>query len=255
MPQPITIENVYGGISQKNERLRKLNQFQDVVNCDVSLEEGLYKRNGSVFVSALEFDVSSSKAYTHTFLKDEDTQYYMVFDGSGVKVYDGSGVEQQVVFGSSDTSAYFSGIENPREVFNTLTLGDGVVVNRKDVITRMDESLTDGPDASVAYFFVKQAQLGTIPLKWWLTLDGSARYGKVMTATSHTNQEVTRDSDTGWFDSLGISTEVLSIYIAATINNTTTVGASPATAGDTPLLAQQGASGPVRCARRGALIA
>ena len=229
--QPVTVPNLYGGISQKSERLRALNEFQDVLNCDVSLEDGMYKRNGSVYVSALEMDVSANNAYVHTFIKSEDEHYFMVMDGSAVKIYDNSGVQRSIKYGSLDASTYFSGtgggIENPRDVFNTVTIGDGVVVNRRDVVTRMSPELTDPADGSVAYLFVKQAQYGYIPFKWWFNLSGEAYYGQIQTGPDAAGEQNKRNAD-GFYHLLGINTEALAIYIMATINNTSTVNSGPA---------------------------
>ena len=220
--QPVTIPNFYGGISQKSERLRRLNQFEDVLNCDVSLEDGIYKRNPSLYVSSLEMDVSANNAYIHTFIKSEDEHYFMVMDGSAVKIYDNSGVERSIKYGSLDASNYFSGtgapISNPRDVFRTVTIGDGVVVARNDVTTRLSPDLTDPADGSVAYLFVKQAQFGWIPLRWWFNLSGEAYYGQVTTAKDAGTVKAVRDAD-GWWSKLGINTEALAIYIMKTINN------------------------------------
>lgn len=224
--QPVTVENFYGGISQKSERLRALNEFEDAVNVDVTLEDGIYKRNPSVYVSSLETGVEETNAYVHTFIKSEDEQYSIVLDGSGIKIYDGSGVEQSFKYGSLEASSYFSGTASydivPREAFNTVTIGDGVVVNRKDVTTRLSPDLTDAADASVAYLFVKQAQFGWIPLKWWCSKGGQSYYGQVTTAKDSGTIESVRNAD-GWYHKLNINTEALAIYIMQTINNGETV--------------------------------
>ena len=233
--QPVTIPNLYGGISQKSERLREINEFEDVVNCDVSLEDGLYKRNGSVYVSALNMDVNANNAYVHTFIKSEDEHYFMVFDGSAVKIYDNSGVERSIKYGSLDASNYFSGtgggIANPRDVFNTVTIGDGVVVNRRDVTTRMSSELTDPARGDVGYIFVKQAQFAWTPFKWWLSLSGDPYYGIVTTAKDAGDVASLRNAD-GWWTRLNITTDTLAIYIKKTINqevgpNDTTVPVAP----------------------------
>lgn len=229
---PVTIPDFYGGISQKSERLRALNEFQDVLNADVSLEEGIFKRNPISYVSAINVDVSANDAYVHTFIKSEDEHFHMVFNGSGVNIYNQDGIEQTLTYGSSDASSYFSGVDIvPRNVFNTVTIGDGVVVNRKDVTTRLDSALTDPADGSVAYLFVKQAQFGWVPLKWWFNLSGESYYGQITTAKDAGTIESVRNAD-GWFHKLGINTEALAIYIMLTINNDSGVNDGPANSGE-----------------------
>jgi len=203
MPTPVSIPNFYGGLSQKSERLRSSNQMNEVTNIDITVEDGISKRNPITYVSALDMDVSSTDAFVHTWTKDEDSTYFMKFNGSGVEVYDQTGVEKNVHF--LDTSSYVSSLgdgKQPRDVFKTLSIGDATVVLRTDKETAMDSDLTAAADASSAYVFFKQAQLGYVTFRIGCQLDTSADVKRWTYSNSAKNSDSANNgyrNGSGWY--------------------------------------------------------
>jgi len=250
MSKSLTVANLHGGISQQSERLRALNDFEDVVNCDVSLEDGMYKRNPISYLSSIDMDVSSSVAYVHSFVKSETEHYAMVFDGSSVKVFDNSGVERTVTTDPAVDFTYLSSVgdnKDPRDVFNTITLGDSVLINRKDKVVRMDPELSPDVEASSCYFFIKQAQYGWDTITFSVETSGRSYYGLVQTAKSIDNVDPKRDTNTTagknhfWYCWLTNDTRSLSTYIYLTVNNLGNYQSNPA--GGTSKAYTQWASG------------
>lgn len=235
MSKSLTVPNLHGGISQQSERLRALNDFEDVVNCDVSLEDGMYKRNPVSYLSSIDMDVSSSVAYVHSFVKSETEHYAMVFDGSSVKVFDNSGVERTVTTDPAVDFTYLSSVgdnKDPRDVFNTITLGDSVLINRKDKVVRMDPELSSDVESSSCYFFIKQAQYGWDTISWDVETSGRSYYGIVQTAKHIDDVDSARDTNTSknhfWYVHLTSDTKSLSTYIYLTVNNLGNYQSSPA---------------------------
>ena len=220
--QPVTIPNFNGGISDRAERLRDLNDFEDVLNCDINLEDGIFKRNPAVYVSALDLDVSANNAFVHTFVRSEDEHYFVVFDGSGVKVFDNSGVERTVVVDSKVQDNYVSSVNvgtAPRDAFLAVTIGDSVLFARKDIVCRKDEALTDPVDASKAYIWFKTASHGYTPYRFYLTeSNGTKKYSFLQTAKGIDNTDPQRSSS-GWWRDLIETTEGLASYTYLTVMN------------------------------------
>ena len=235
MSKSLTIPDFYGGITQKSERLRDLNEFEDVLNCDVSIEDGIYKRNPISYLSAMDIDCSSSVAYVHSFVKSETEHYSMVFDGSSVQVFDNSGIERTVTVDPAVDFTYLSSVGDnklPRDVFNTVTLGDSVLINRKDKIVRMDPELRPDVEASSCYFFIKQAQYGWENITWSVEASGRSYKGLVQTAKSiddvNSERHVGGSNPTSYFVHLTTSTKTLAGYIMLTVNNLANYQSSPA---------------------------
>jgi hypothetical protein len=199
MPVPVSIPNFYGGLSQKSERLRASNQMNEVTNIDITVEDGISKRNPITYVSALDIDVSSTDAYIHTWTQNEDNTYFMKFNGSGIEIYDQTGVDKDVFF--LDSSSYVSSLgdgKQPRDVFKTLSLGDATVVLRTDKETAMDSALTAAADASSAYIFFKQAQLGHVTFRIYAQLDTSSNGKRATYSRTAKNMDATDNQKRGW---------------------------------------------------------
>jgi hypothetical protein len=189
-------------------------------NVDLDISKGTYKRMPSIYVSSIATDVSAANAFVHTFVADEDTWFFQVFDGSGVKVYDQSGVEQTVTF--LDSSSYVSSTgdsQDPRDVLQTLTLGDGTVILRKDKVVSKSATLSDSLTLSAGYLFFKQTQYGKLAYRWYFQDDEddtTKRRGYLTTAA--TVDSADDDTYNGWYVDSRADTGNLAGYVVKTCN-------------------------------------
>lgn len=140
-----SIKNLKGGISQQPDILRYQDQGETQVNCWSSESEGLQKRPPTVFkrrISSETYGMGVSPKF-HLINRDEFEQYYIVFTGSGMKVFDLSGMEYTI---SGDTS--YANTKSPREDIRVVTVADYTfIVNRKVVIKRGTTVGHDGYDS------------------------------------------------------------------------------------------------------------
>lgn len=125
-----SIKNLKGGISQQPEILRYPEQGSLQINGWSSETEGLQKRPPMLFTKTLGNAAYLGNApFVHLINRDEYEQYYAVFTGSGVKVFDLKGNEKTV-----KGSAGYITTNNPREDLRTITVADYTfIVNRKKV--------------------------------------------------------------------------------------------------------------------------
>lgn len=97
-----SVKNLKGGISQQPDILRYPEQGAEQVNGWSSETEGLQKRPPMLFTKNLgPNNLLGDKPLVHLINRDEYEQYYVVFTGSGVKVFDLEGNEKSV---TGDTS-------------------------------------------------------------------------------------------------------------------------------------------------------
>ena len=126
-----SIKNLKGGISQQPDILRFSDQGAEQVNCWSSESDGLQKRPPTVWKRRLGIDPGANPKF-HLINRDEQEQYYIVFNGSGVQVFDLAG-NSYAVFGLSP----YVNTPNPREDIRVITVADYTfVVNRKSVVRR-----------------------------------------------------------------------------------------------------------------------
>lgn len=124
-----SIKNLKGGISQQPDILRFSDQGEEQVNCWSSESDGLQKRPPTVWKRRLQIDVGSAPKF-HLINRDEEEQYYIVFNGSNIQVVDLEGNHYSV---SGDTGYVLTG--NPRDDIRVITVADYTfVVNRKVVV-------------------------------------------------------------------------------------------------------------------------
>lgn len=126
-----SVKNLKGGISQQPDILRYPEQGSVQVNGWSSETEGLQKRPPLVFTKSLGASaVAGNAPYVHLINRDEYEQYYVVFTGTGIKVYDLKGNEKSV----SGSTAY-ANCPNPREDLRMVTVADYTfIVNRTMVV-------------------------------------------------------------------------------------------------------------------------
>lgn len=134
-----SIKNLKGGISQQPDILRFSDQGEEQVNCWSSESDGLQKRPPTVFKRRLNIDVGSNPKF-HLINRDEQEQYYIVFNGSNIQVVDLSG-NQYSVSGAVD----YVKSSNPRDDIRVVTVADYTfIVNRKVVVKGGSEKSHSG---------------------------------------------------------------------------------------------------------------
>lgn len=126
-----SIKNLKGGISQQPDILRYPEQGAVQINGWSSETQGLQKRPPLLFTKALgAAGYLGEKPYVHLINRDEFEQYFAVFTGSDVKVFDMTGKEYTVRGDRSYITA-----ANPREDLRMVTVADYTfVVNRTKTI-------------------------------------------------------------------------------------------------------------------------
>ena len=135
-----SIKNLKGGISQQPDILRYPDQGSRQVNGWSSETEGLQKRPPLVFLKTLGNNGALGQApYIHLINRDEREQYYAVFTGSGIRVFDLAGNEKQVRYPNG--SNYIK-TANPRNDLRMVTVADYTfIVNRNVVVQKNTKSV------------------------------------------------------------------------------------------------------------------
>lgn len=125
------IKNLKGGISQQPDILRFPNQGQQQINGWSSESQGLQKRPPTVFMKRLIARGGFGPApLVHLVNRDATEQYYMVFTGTGILVYDLTG-KQYTVRGYDN----YANTATPRKSIRLLTVADYTfVVNREKTV-------------------------------------------------------------------------------------------------------------------------
>lgn len=126
-----SVKNLKGGISQQPDILRFPEQGAEQINGWSSETEGLQKRPPFIFTKTIgDAGFLGDAPLVHLINRDSVEQYYVVFTGSGIKVFDLNGREY-VVHG--DTS--YANCANPRDDLRMVTVADYTfVVNRSKVV-------------------------------------------------------------------------------------------------------------------------
>lgn len=156
-----SIKNLKGGISQQPDILRYPDQGSRQVNGWSSETEGLQKRPPLVFLKTLGDSGALGQApYIHLINRDENEQYYAVFTGTGIRVFDLTGNEKEVRLPDGD---WYIRTETPRNDLRMVTVADYTfVVNKNIIITESTEVSTGGNfrDKGDALVVVRGGQYG-----------------------------------------------------------------------------------------------
>lgn len=133
-----TIKNLKGGISQQPDILRFPDQGARQVNGWSSETDGLQKRPPMCFIKTLgDASVLGTEPLVHLINRDDREQYYAVFTGKDIKVFDLKGNEKEVRYPNGKT---YMQVNEPRNDLRMITVADYTfVVNRKTVV-RKDSS-------------------------------------------------------------------------------------------------------------------
>lgn len=126
-----SVKNLKGGISQQPDILRFPEQGAEQINGWSSETEGLQKRPPFIFTKTIgDAGYLGNAPLVHLINRDSVEQYYVVFTGSGVKVFDLNGQEYAV----HGNTAYAHCV-NPRDDLRMVTVADYTfIVNRSVVV-------------------------------------------------------------------------------------------------------------------------
>ena len=139
-----SIKNLKGGISQQPDILRYPDQGARQVNGWSSETEGLQKRPPMVFIKTLGDSGALGQApYIHLINRDENEQYYAVFTGTGIRVFDLAGNEKQVRYPNG--SGYIN-TANPRNDLRMVTVADYTFIVNRNVVVRKNEKSVNLPN-------------------------------------------------------------------------------------------------------------
>lgn len=138
-----SIKNLKGGISQQPDILRFSDQGEQQINGWSSESDGLQKRPPTVWkrrLSAVNWVIPNTAKF-HLINRDETEQYYIVFTGKDIMVFDLEG-NQYAVTGDMT----YVNTDKPRDDIRVITVADYTfVVNRRTTV------LADKATAHVGY--------------------------------------------------------------------------------------------------------
>lgn len=125
-----SIKNLKGGISQQPDSLRYPDQGAVQINGWTSETTGLQKRPPVTYTKKLlGAGGFGSRPYIHLINRDQYEQYYVVFDGKTIKVFDLDGKQYEV---TGDLS--YVQTATPRETLRMVTAADYTFIINKDKV-------------------------------------------------------------------------------------------------------------------------
>ncbi|QID21038.1 non-contractile tail tubular protein [Escherichia phage RDN8.1] len=138
-----SIKNLKGGISQQPDILRFSDQGEQQINGWSSESDGLQKRPPTVWkrrLSAVNWVIPNTAKF-HLINRDETEQYYIVFTGKDIMVFDLEGNQYAVTGGMT-----YVNTDKPRDDIRVITVADYTfIVNRRTTV------LADKATAHVGY--------------------------------------------------------------------------------------------------------
>lgn len=187
-----SIKNLKGGISQQPDILRFPEQGAEQVNGWSSETEGLQKRSPLMFNRVLgQHDIFRGKPYVHLINRDEFEQYYVVFTGTDVLVYDMNG-KQYTVRGDRQ----YVTCSTPRDQLRMVTVADYTfIVNRTKTVSASSALTSNGQfrDRGDALINVRGGQYGRT-----LTVDINGSRVATLKIADGDQKEHVQQTDAQW---------------------------------------------------------
>lgn len=154
-----TIKNLISGISQQPEILRLPEQLAEQINGLSTESAGLQKRPPSLYVQNLGEMPSNKNSLVHVVNRDETEKYIMLFDGTGIKVWDEKGNKKTVKY--ENNSQNYLTVDNPRKKLRLVTIADYTFIVNTTVTAKMSDKLVPWTwDDSACLVNVKSGQYG-----------------------------------------------------------------------------------------------
>ena len=175
------IPTLLRGISQAADATKQADHADLQDNANSSPVQGLTKRSGSQFVTAISTSTLGN-VHIQTINRDTTERYIAIFSNGNVKVYELDGTELTV--NKPDGTTYLN-TSNPRDQIKTVTIADFTFVVNTSVTAAMDTTLSPG-NITQAVVFVNQVSDKTT---YTLTVDGT-------TATKDTSSDSTLSTTT-----------------------------------------------------------
>lgn len=188
-----TIKNIVSGVSQQPPILRLPEQLEEQLNGMSTEVGGLQKRPPTLHVAKLDAPTITGdvKPLIHLIDRDQFEKYVVIFDGSGVNIWDLQG-NKKVVNYSADAKDYLSALK-PRQTIKAVTIADYTfIVNTEKVVNLSTETTPNVWGSQGGLVNVKSGQYGRtykiivngITEASWASPDGSTA---AMTAQIDTN--------------------------------------------------------------------
>lgn len=132
-----SVKNLKGGISQQPDILRYSDQGAQQINAWSSETEGLQKRPPFVFTKTIgDSAFLGTRPLVHLINRDAFEQYYVVFTGRSIKVFDLKGNEYNV-----KGNLNYVTVDNPRNDLRMVTVADYTFIVNKNMTVRPDTNI------------------------------------------------------------------------------------------------------------------
>ena len=147
------INNLNGGVSQQPSEARFDNQVESMVNCIVTVAQGLRRRNPLMFLDTVDVTHKANTAI-HSYNRGDGTkQYGMTLCENGLNVYDPlqaglAGFSKTIhSVGANDVIASWVGTDWKKDI-QFITVGDTTwILNKSKIILDTDVAQTSIPHA------------------------------------------------------------------------------------------------------------
>ena len=152
------INNLSGGVSQQPPENRFDNQVEEMINCQVTVAQGLRKRNPLELVNTTTLNHQDDMK-THSYDRgDGQEKYGIIIDDNGLRVFTETGVEKTVTTVGTNPMSLWSGTAWAKNI-EFLTVGDTTWILNKEVTTAIKSNLTAGGIDSnkVAFYWAKRS--------------------------------------------------------------------------------------------------
>lgn len=154
-----TVKNLVAGISQQPALLRLPEQLETQVNGFSTEASGLQKRPPTCYIADLGVPFANPEPLVHIANRDEDERYMMIFDGTGVSIYDLQGHKKTVKY-EGNAQQYLT-VSKPRTQLRLVTIADYTfIVNRNFKVTMGDKKVSSTWDDHACLINVKSGQYG-----------------------------------------------------------------------------------------------
>jgi len=208
------IKNLVAGISQQPQILRYPEQLQEQKNGMSSGAEGLKKRPPTLHVANLLGINPKTPSYigenvaplVHVVERSLTEKYIMVFDGTGIDIFDTAGNAKTVNI-TSGTSSYIT-VAKPREQLKVTTIADYTFIANTEVNVAMSSAAVANVwSTQGALFNVKSGQYGRtyvcyiddVQISTYTTPDGSSTSDTTKIDTNYIASQLIANITSGYY--------------------------------------------------------
>lgn len=171
------IKNFSGGVSQQPDEDRFDNQVESMVNWQVTVAQGLRRRNPIELVGAI--GLVTSNIAVHSYDRGDGLEKYgMIFDANGLRVFDENGnpkTVNNILYGGFAVHQLWT-VSNYRKDIKFLTVGDTTwLLNRNEIVQYSQADPSTSGDVPKAFYWINKSYdngSGT-GYTYQVTLDGN----------------------------------------------------------------------------------